>query len=363
VPRILLLVTDLEIGGTPTVVRELAIRIHKHFAQARSASNTVHVACLSPSGPVAEQLKSAGVPVTALNARGPRDLFVIARLNGLLHEHGFDTVFSFLIHANAAAAATALANPRIRYIQSIQTTQPTPRWHWWLQRLVHRMAERIIVPSESVAEAARCWSHIPSEKISVIPNAIDLAEFADVKPVEGNPRPFPIGFLGRLDPIKRIPDLLEAVRQLNGLVHLNIFGAGPEQAALEQIIGDLKIQNLVTMHGSIARPQDALAQIGLLVLPSAAEGFGLVLIEAMVAGVPVVATNVPGIRDVVRDGQTGLLVPPASPQALASAIAGLVDDSGLRHRLTTRAAADVAERFAWERVWSRYQSLLELRQA
>src|SRR5437773_1188049 len=93
--RILLLITDLEIGGTPTVVRELAIRLRK------PPDVEIEVACLSKWGPVADQLRDSGVEVTALDARGVRDLLrVVRKLVRLIRDRKFDTVFSFLIHAN-----------------------------------------------------------------------------------------------------------------------------------------------------------------------------------------------------------------------------------------------------------------------
>ena len=93
-------------------------------------------------------------------------------------------------------------------------------------------------------------------------------------------------------------------------------------------------------------------------LPSAAEGFGLVLIEAMAAGVPVVATNVDGIRDVVRDGVSGLLVPVASPDALAAAISRVCGDEPLRRCLVAGGAEDVRRRFTWDVVLPQYRALL-----
>ena len=357
-PKILLLVTDLEIGGTPTVVRELAVRLRRVMPV--GSSNHVHVACLASSGPVARQIQAAGVPVTPLNARGPRDVGVFARFNGLLSEHGFDTVLSFLIHANVVAAASSLFHPRVRYFQSIQTTQPWPRWHWRMQRLVHRAAERIVVPSESVAQAAVEWSSVPRPKITVIPNAVDLSEFANVDPPAGDARPFPIGFIGRLDPVKRIPDLLEAVYRVGERVHLHLFGEGPERAEIQERIAALAISHLVTMHGSVSRPQEALEQVGLLVLPSEAEGFGLVLIEAMAAGVPVIGTDVLGIRDVVRDGENGLMVPAGDSGRLAAAIERIVRDSPLRARLVDGGTRDVRARFTWDAVIGQYRELLRV---
>jgi glycosyltransferase involved in cell wall biosynthesis len=379
----LLLITDLEIGGTPTVVRELATRLNT------PPSVIVDVACLSPRGPVADQLERSGVWVVPLDARGPTDLGAITRLARLLRTNRYDTVFSFLIHANVAAATIAPFFPNVRFHQSIQTTQPYPRWHWLAQSIAQHAAERIVVPSSSVAKAAQRWADVPAEKILIIANAIDadrLASDTGFQPVRvalqfedlpqaGPPdttsrthglktrvttQPIPIGFIGRLDPIKRIDDLIDAVNLLQRRVHLHMFGEGPERERVTDQIARLRLQDRVTLHGAIAHPQEALSQIQLLVLPSLAEGFGLVLIEAMASRVPVVATNVPGICDVVRDNQTGLLVPPLSPPALAAAIAKLLDDKPLRTRLQLAAFQDVQRRFTWDIVLPQYRSLLDL---
>jgi glycosyltransferase involved in cell wall biosynthesis len=225
-----------------------------------------------------------------------------------------------------------------------------------VQKIAQRAAEKIVVPSPSVASVAAEWSDVPSNKIIIIPNALDPAEFAGL-PVPPQTDDFPIGFLGRLDPIKRILDLVEALAQISR-AHLHIFGEGPERAEIERTTVLLGLTRRFTLHGSVHRPQDALSQIRLLVLPSAAEGFGLVLIEAMAAGIPIVATDVPGIRDVVKNEVTGLLVPPAQPQKLADAINRLINDPLLRHRLIEAASRDVRERFTWDIVLPQYQKLL-----
>ncbi len=352
-PRILLLVTDLNIGGTPTVVRELATRLAPH---ARASGGDIHVASLAPHGPVSDQIAAAGIAVHALDAKSPRDARVVARLHKLIKREKIDTVFSFLVHANAAAAAVSLFSRDLRILQSIQTTQPEPKWHWKVQKLAHRAAEKIVVPSPSVAQAAREWCDVPESKIIVIPNAIDLDEFrrGGVSPPSAE---FPIGFLGRLDPIKRVPDLVKAMADIPN-AHLHIFGEGPARPEIEQTAQEHRLRLRLTLHGSVTRPQDALSQIQMLVLPSAAEGFGLVLIEAMASGIPVIATNVPGIRDVIKDGVTGILVPPADPQKLAAAINRLIADPMLRDRLAEAASADVRQRFTWDVVLPQYWQLL-----
>jgi glycosyltransferase involved in cell wall biosynthesis len=353
--RILLLITDLEIGGTPTVVRELAIRLRD-----TAAAPYIHVACLAKWGPVADQLKVHGIPVTALGARGSRDLRVLPRFIRLLREQHIDTVFSFLIHANAVAAAASLWVHGIHWIQSVQTTQPWPKWHWMLQHLVAGAAERVVVPSPSVAEAAAAWAGIPREKIAIIPNAVDPANFKTSSVPNDNPRIYPITFIGRLDPIKDVPTLIAAVAAVDRPVHLHIYGAGEDRRRIDEEIERQDLSYCVTLHGTTEHPQTALAESGLLVLPSLAEGFGLVLIEAMAAGVPIVATNVPGIRNVIRDGQTGLLVPPRNPHELAKAIRRVIDDPDLRRRLIERGKLEVQRRFTWDIVLDQYRAVLHL---
>ncbi len=352
--RILLLVTDLEIGGTPTVVRELAIRLKD------TADVCVEVACLAKWGPVADQLQEAGVAVTALGANSIRDIGAIARLIQLIRIKRFDTVFSFLIHANTCAAAAKLFLRDVRLIQSIQTTQPWPRWHWKLQAIVQEVAGKIVVPSPSVAEIAVEWANIPRSKIKVIPNAVEIAEFQNVVSKHKPNDKFAIGFIGRLDRIKRVPDLIQAMAMLDECYVLHIFGDGEERFAIEKEINRLKLQTRVTMHGASAKPQAALERIDLLVLPSEAEGFGLVLIEAMAAKIPVVATNVAGIRDVVQHRKTGLLVPVANPRALADAILEVSKDEQLRAELVRNGYDEVSARFSWNKVIEQYRALLEL---
>jgi glycosyltransferase involved in cell wall biosynthesis len=351
--RILLLITDLEIGGTPTVVRELAARLHE------PGRVHVEVACLAGEGPVADQIRAKGVHVTALGARSPRDARVLHRLNVLLGTRLIDTCFSFLVHANVAAAAASLFKRDVRYLQSVQTTQRFPRWHWLAGRIAHHAAHRVVVPSPSVAGAVERWSGVPSDKITVIPNAIDAEDFASIARKRSNGK-FTVGFIGRLDPVKRIPDLLKAVASLPDEFELKIFGDGPERADLESQIRNPQsaIRNRVTLAGTIPSPKDALSQIDALVLPSEAEGFGLVLIEAMAAGIPVVATNAPGIRDVVTNDVDGLLVGIGSPSQLAEALRRLRRDSALRDRLTKAGRQTVATRYAWPAVLAAYRKLL-----
>ena len=355
--RILLLITDLEIGGTPTVVRELATRLND------PPRVQIEVACLGEWGPVAQQLATARIPVTPLDAKSTRDFDVANRLVRLLQRGEFDTCFSFLVHANAVAAGASLRCRSVRFIQSIQTTQRDPLWHWHLQSVVQWACEKIVVPSASVARVARKWSHVDPKKIVIIPNAVEPGAFVRSTPAVATAVPrragvVRVGFLGRLDPIKRVQDLVRAMTLLEKRFVLEIFGDGEERVLLGTLVHELGLGDRVTFHGTIDRPQIAMDQIDLLVLPSAAEGFGLVLIEAMAAGVPVIGTDVDGIRDVVSHGENGLLARVRSPGAIAEAIRQINSDVPLREHIVARGLTEVCERYAWSAVILQYRRLL-----
>ena len=230
--RILLLITDLEIGGTPTVVRELATRLRE------PGRVDVEVACLAPWGPVADQLRDAGVPVTALGARSAAAFpMALVKLVRLIRRSGFDTVFSFLVHANATAAVASAFCPDVRFLQSVQTTQPYPRWHWRLQRLIGPAADKVVVPSPSAAGAAHEWAGVPEPDLIVIPNAVDVGSFDAIYRLGREPRgpKLRVGFIGRLDPVKRVPDLLSALARTAD-VHADIFGDGADRARIRREI-------------------------------------------------------------------------------------------------------------------------------
>jgi glycosyltransferase involved in cell wall biosynthesis len=241
---------------------------------------------------------------------------VIKRLVKLIREEKFDTVLSFLVHANTVAAVAAHYCKGVRFLQSIQTTQEKPAWHWLVQRFAADSAEAIIVPSQSVATVAHQRSRIPYEKIFVIHNGVETPKAWPTPPAASYPHR--IVFVGRLDPVKRIPDLIDAMSLLRDFARLEIWGEGKQRRELELKIEEMGLEAVVRLRGQTLNAAAEIKAAEVLVLPSEAEGFGMVLIEAMALGVPVVATNAPGIKDIVRNGANGLTVPVGAPAELAA---------------------------------------------
>ena len=290
--------------------------------------------------------------VMAFDARSWQALAAAERLRKLVRDYDLDVVLSFLVHANSVAAMARRRGDGVRWVQSVQTTQPRPRWHWHAQRLAARRADGFIVPSRSIQEAAHARSGIDPRRVTVIPNGVDAAEVVDSARERQAGTTLRVGFLGRLDPVKRVPMLVAAVRGLAG-VELHVFGDGFDRPRVERAARGLAN---VTLHGFADR-RAALSQIDVLCLPSIAEGFPMSVVEAMAAGVPVVGADVPGVRDAIARGETGLLFT-GTVAGTAAALAAVRDDPVAATRRASAALDVVRTDLTWQRIVPRYADVL-----
>jgi glycosyltransferase involved in cell wall biosynthesis len=227
-----------------------------------------------------------------------------------------------------------------------------------LARPVLGTAAQVTVISTPLIDRVRALGVAP-ERITVVPMPMDRVVFGGAGPQRRDPRL--LLFVGRLVERKGAEFAVRAVDRLvrqGREVSLTVAGDGPERGRLERLASELAVADRVRFVGT--RPPAEIAELyrrcGALVMPAVTdwkgeqEGFGMVLVEAMQAGAPVIATRSGGIPDVVRDGVTGLLVPERDVSALASAITRLHDDPALARTLADAAARDVRARFAPERI-------------
>ncbi|HEV3474244.1 MAG TPA: glycosyltransferase family 4 protein [Actinomycetota bacterium] len=225
-----------------------------------------------------------------------------------------------------------------------------------LRPVWRRLAVRVAV-SEAAAEfVARRFGR---GDIRVIPNGADVELFRDAEPAE-LPKGRRILFVNRLDRRKGFPVMVQAFGRLAADrpdVVLVVIGDGADRNAVRDLTVDARSR--VVMLGSV--PHDKLppyhAASELFCAPAIGrESFGIVLVEAMAAGLPVVASDIPGYREVVRDGIEGILVPPRNPAALAEAIGRLLDDPGTAKQLGA-AGRERAQRFSWHTVAGELEDL------
>lgn len=222
-------------------------------------------------------------------------------------------------------------------------------FHRWVTKHALSHAGAITATGMRLAEATLPYA--PRGKaVTVIPYGVDLDVF---RPAPRAQRPHPIvGSVGRLSPEKGIDHLLRAVALLrdNGVtVDVVLAGDGPSRESLGRLALELKIAGRVRWIGEVAHDDVPVVLQGfdIFAMPSTWEGFGVAAIEASAMQLPVVASDIHGIPDVVVDGETGLLVPPAAAPTLAAAIARLATDAELRERMGTAGRVYVERRYRW----------------
>ncbi len=197
---------------------------------------------------------------------------------------------------------------------------------------------------------------------TVIPNGISASEIgikegeATGQVFKSSGRPLKILFIGRLAREKGIDVLLNAMKLLPAGIQLDLVGGGPLRSELEALVVRNQLDERVKFHGSVGRCELALfyRNADIVCVPSRSEAQGVVILEAMIAGRAVVASDVGGIPDCIQDGVTGILVPPENARALSDVLQKLADDAELRFSMG-RCAEQKAREFAWPLLLARFE--------
>ena len=346
-PTILLMANFADIiGGGEESLLGLAATLDRRRLRVRAS--------VTGDGEVSTRLRALGVPVGVVRlprvrpwTLGPIVLAVL-RLRRLLQRERVT-----LVHAHgsrgALYAGLATRGLGVPLVWHVRVADPDPR----LDRLLARLAEAIVVNSSATAARLR---RLPgaAAKLTIVPNGVDPARFApgpaDARLLDSlglDPAVPLVGYFGRLERGKGVDVLVDAATRLHAKLPATAFlfvGEGPLR---ETLIARAAAAGLPARFAGQRDDVAALLRLcAVVVLPSRQEAFGRILIEAMAAGVPVVASAVGGIPEVCVDGVTGFLVPPEDPDALAVAIALTLTDQTATAARVTAATADVHARFA-----------------
>lgn len=343
------LITELRPAGAERCVYELAVRLDR-------SRFDVHVAGLR-GGAVAEWLARAGVGVTVLNVRGKLDAPRVLRLVGLLRDENVQLLHTHLFHADLAGrlAAGLAGVPRLVHTVHVAEGRFRP-WQYAWARLAAGWCDRIVCVSQAVRDHHAGRAGLPRRRYRVIHNGIDARRYRRDpdrrrrlrRQWEVAPGEVLLAFVGRLDYQKNVGLFLEAagrLRRAGRNVRIVVAGDGPERRVVEDFLRGAAA-GWATWLGHSDDVAGLLSAADVLVQPSRWEGFGLAAAEAMAAGLPVVATKVPGLAEVVNHGVTGVLVEPEDAEALAAAVAGLIDDADKRKRMGAAGARRVNDRFS-----------------
>jgi glycosyltransferase involved in cell wall biosynthesis len=339
--RLLLVVTDTNRGGASNKLARLS-------RAARARGWTVMMVSVMPAGPVLDDLTADGFTTSSLDARSPLDgPRVVRRLRRLLRTFHPDVVQAALWHANLAArvAVRGTGAPVVCGHESLGDY--LSGWQTAVDRRTLGPVAAHYAVSDAVADRVARRDRVPRARITVIRSGLDVDEWqspldkAVARARLGLPTDAPVvGWAGRIEPVKHVSLLVDAVVRLDGW-WLVVIGDGSDADAVRAAASRAGVVDRVVFTGEVADVRPALAALDVFALVSRTEGLGLALLEAMATGLPVVATDVGGVPEVVTAGHDGLLVP-EDAGALAVALA----EARSRPDLGARARQTVATRFS-----------------
>lgn len=341
------------------------------------------VVVASAGSPLEREAAACGLPVLPLdNPRRYGDVASARRLRRMFADRG-----PVVLVANATRDLNLAVlvrggfvwrhggGPRLVVMQHMQIgvdkRDLMHRWHF-------ARVDAWIAPLPSLAAQTLARTTMTEERVHVIPFGIDVDRFvvadAVARRVARQRLTLPldvslVGVIGRLDRGKGQEHLIEALALLAAEgrdVHVLIVGEDTRGEAqgygdmLRQRVTERKLHERVHFRPFTQDVAGVLACLDVFALTSLAETYGMVTIEAMAAGLPIVATHSGGTPDIIREGETGLLVPPADPVALARALAALLDDKARAARVASAARADARERFSRDQSCDRYEEVFRL---
>ena len=372
--RVIHIVSSLSSGCG---VAQVVITLARHIDRSQFDFSVVG---LGGEGDRAEELRALGIPVIAFqgvssvspraaisNTRGLRQLIQYLRREkpDIVHTHEF---FSGTLGRTAAILAR---------VPAIYWSLHNPdKWKGWIEKAVDwsltQFTDTVVVNSAAVADFATGQGWIPNAKVQVVYNGIDLAPFRDLpnrsvaRAALGLAADVPvIGTVGRLTRQKGHLYLIEAAARLllrwPRLRVVIVGGPGhPSESCREQVIAAVEkagLQDCVLFTGVRDDVPDILPALDIFVFPSEFEGFGLAAVEAMAAGLPVVASAVDGLKEVVAHQHTGILVAPKDSAALAQATAQILENPQLGAQMGAAGRTRTRERFSAAGMTQRLESL------
>jgi glycosyltransferase involved in cell wall biosynthesis len=376
--KVLYVITKANFGGAQRYVYDLA--------RAAEACGHEVVVAHGGDGLLGQRLRSAGIRTISLPALG-RDVSLGADLASLLALHRLiRDLAPDVVHLNSSkvgllgALAARWANLEAALRRTGRRAAILFTGHGWafnedrgaLARLALRvmhwltilLSHRVIAVSEETRRQVASFPFV-RRRLVVVHNGVDEAalldaELAWARITEGTPwrlrhprkPPFVVGTLAELHRNKGLSYAVEAAALLRSRTDrpfvLAVLGEGEQRQALEEQIGRLGLEEVVLLAGYRPGAPELLRALDVFLLSSITEAFPYALLEAGMAGLPIVATRVGGIPDLVADADTGLLVPPRSPDAIAHAILLLAEQPGQRARLGQQVRARVADGFSVE---------------
>jgi glycosyltransferase involved in cell wall biosynthesis len=332
------------------------------------------LAC-DPRGRLWERARREGIECHPLSIRNALDFAAGMRLRNLIADAQCDVVH---FHTSRAHSMAPFAQGRASALVVTRRMDYRPN-RMFAPILYNRAVDAVAAISNKVADALVA-AGVSREHLQIIPSGVDCEHFRPANLTEREAArgrfgigrdDFLIGTVGMLEERKGHRYLLEAVARLNrsraeqSHIKCAIGGDGAMRDELEKLARELGIVRDILFLGMIGDSRQLLDALDVFVFPSLKEGLGVAVLEAMACGLPVAATRVGGIVDIVEDDRTGLLLPPRDPASICNAVAALENDQARRLQLGNAAKARVAENFSMDAMTRKtidlYQACLDRR--
>ncbi len=374
------------VAGDPPLVAHLIYRLTRgglenglvNLINSMPAFRYRHaVVCITDFDDFRNEIRSRDVPVFALEKRPGHDPGYYRRLWRLLRELRPQLIhtrtFAALDSLWAALAAGVPARVHGEHGRDLDDWEREPRRRRAVRRLTDPIIDHYIAVSDDIASCLRRHLKVSQERITRIYNGVDTRRF---RPAESPARrAFPPGFqesdavvigtVGNLREVKNPEGLIRAFSLLcssggkgRERLRLVMIGEGPLRGACARLVSESGLEGRAWLAGKRSDVPELLRGMDIFVLPSHTEGTSNAILEAMATGLPVVAVNAGGNAELVRHGETGLLVPSSEPAALAAAMSRYVEDAGLRRRHGA-AGRRRAETFSLEKMAGAYAAVYD----
>lgn len=319
-------------------------------------------------GDLGKDVEALGIPVRIIHKKIPFDVLFLCRLAGELKKIRPDVVHC---RNGIPAVSYGVAAARIAGIPAVSSVHG--RTHYirrnfkiWLWFRIMRWSRTVVAVTEGIKGELSRQGGIKRDKIKVIYNGIDTTDQAVLPSKEDlrrefglSPDDFLIGSVGNLRPIKGQKYLIQAMPEILRRVanaQLALIGRGEEEQNLRNLVRELGLDDKIRFLGYQKDAGRLTGMFNVFVLPSLSEGFPNVLLEAMRAQVPIVATRVGGVEEVVPDGQEAILVTPSDSRTLAQAVIQLAENPALRETLSANALRRVKDRFDIRETLAQYDA-------
>lgn len=376
--RIFCVITQGELGGAQQFLTQLATHLNPEQFE-------LHIVWGAGSHALAHQLPPQVTTAVAKHLVRPiaprHDFSVIRELRTMMTRYQPDIVLCLSSKAGfvGALAANDLRGrfPHLRVIYRIggwTFNDPWPQWkkrlYRWLEKFSARWKDTIVVNSMHDLQQARALGIRPRKEVICIPNGIE--PYLDILPrdqaltainshISERYRDLPfehlVGTIANFYPAKDLDTLIRAAAQTVKSVRFVIIGEGALRKHLEHLIGELGLQDRFFLIGSVSHAYRYLSALDAFVLPSAKEGFPWAILEAMAAKIPIIATRVGAVSEILDDHRSGIIVPPGHPERIATAITELLNDDRLRQDLAIQAHQTLITKFSLRSMIDQYARL------